>query len=115
MFKTYAGNWTDLRTVLTPAPIEIDYHHNPNEHDGLAYWQRMDEAYTGALEILKQAQRDGNSYVMFRHGWSTSRPGATTYRPQIRKLMRSKEATPYIVRKNCIQHWSVFVAAIRPK
>src|ERR1035437_9916430 len=51
---------------------------------------------------------------MFLHGWSTSRPGNTTSRSQVRKLMQSKESTPYIVRRDCIQHDTVFVAAIRP-
>ena len=112
MFKKYTGDWTDLRKL---APCEIDYHADPNERDGLGYWERMDETFKGALEILKHAQEDGHTYVMFRHGSSTSRWGATTHRSQIRKLMRSKEATPYIIRKDCIQHRSVFVAAIRPK
>lgn len=31
-----------------------------------------------------------------------------------RSVMRIKEATPYVVRAHCIQHPSVFVAAIRP-
>ena len=39
--------------------------------DGLDYWQRMDETSKEELEILKQAQRDGETYVMFRHGSST--------------------------------------------
>ncbi len=38
----------------------------------------------------------------------------TTARSVIRGLMRSKAATPYIVRNQCIQHHSCFVAAIRP-
>jgi hypothetical protein len=114
MFKKHAGDWTELRK-LTPAPWEIDYHADPNEPDGLDRWQRMDETIKGALEILKRAQEDRVTYVMFLHGSSTSRPGATTHRSQIRKLMRSKEATPYVIRNDCIQHPSVFVAAIRPK
>jgi hypothetical protein len=114
MFKKYTGDWTDLRK-LTPAPCEIDdYHVDPNEPDGLTYGEHMDKTFKEALETLKQKQEDGEIYVMFRHGSSTSRRGATTHRSQIRKLMRSKEATPFIIRKNCIQHAAVFVAAIRP-
>ena len=115
MFKEYEGPWTDLRKLLVPAPREIDYHPESNQHDGLDFWRRMDNAYKDTLEILKQAQEDCDTYVMFLHGSSTSRPGATTFRSQIRKLMRSKEATPYIIRKECIQHRSVFVARIRHK
>jgi hypothetical protein len=115
MFKRYTGCWADLRKQLTPAPLEVDYHHDLNEPDGLAFYERMAETYKGALEILKQAHKDGVTYVMFRHGSSTPRRGATTHRSQIRRLMRSKEATPYVIRKECIQHRSVFVAAIRSK
>jgi hypothetical protein len=57
--------------------------------DGLDYWQRMDETSKEELEILKQAQQDGETYVMFRHGSSTSRLGATTHRSQIRKRMQA--------------------------
>jgi hypothetical protein len=65
------------------------------------------------LETLKEAQETGEKWVMFIHGWSGSRQ--TTSRSQIRGLMRSAGATPYIVRSECIQHDSVFIAAIRQK
>jgi hypothetical protein len=76
MFKKYEGDWTDLRTRLKPPPVEVDdYHPDSNEFDGLDYWQRMDRTCKRALEILKQAQEDSETYVMFRHGSSTSRRG----------------------------------------
>jgi len=74
----------------------------------------MAAVYSDALEALKNAQLNKLDYVVFTHGWSTSRPGTITSRSHVRKLMRSREATPYIIRRNCIQHHSVFVAAIRP-
>ena len=66
------------------------------------------------MKALKDAYGDGLRYVIFSHGSSTSRRGQTTARSVVRNLMRSKDATPYIVRDQCVQHDSVFAAAIRP-
>jgi hypothetical protein len=112
MFKSEAGNWVNYRALN---PLEINYHAEPGELDGLSYYERMDQTKVGVLKILKSAQQDDVSWVLFIHGSSTSRQGNTTYRSVIRGVMRSKDATPYIIRKECIQHPSVFVAAIRPK
>jgi len=69
-----------------------------------------------ALAALKEAYEHGVRYVLFTHGWSTSEGWRqTTARSVVRTLMRSRAATPYIVRRECIQHNSAFVAAIRPK
>ncbi len=72
-----------------------------------------DWVYTIALDNLKRAYERGVKYVIFTH--ESFRPGRTTACSHVRKLMRSKDATPYIIRSKCIQHISVFVAAIRPK
>ena len=114
MFKRGYGNWIDYRN-LVPPPLEIDYHAGEGENDGLDYWQRMSAVPGGVLKILRKAQDSGDKWVMFRHGCSTSRPDKTTCRSQIRACMRSPDATPFIIRKECIQHYSVFVAAIRAK
>lgn len=111
-FKREYGDWTEYRKLSEVREID-DYHPN-DDRNHMDYWQAMDEVYKGALEVLKNAQQKGYEHVIFRHGWSTSRQGKTTTRSQIRKLMRSPEATPYIIRRNSIQHDSVFVAAIRP-
>jgi hypothetical protein len=42
---------------------------------------------------LTTAQNNGRPYLMFVHGWSTSRPGKTTARSVVRNFMRSKAAT----------------------
>jgi hypothetical protein len=42
-----------------------------------------------------------------------SRPGKTTARSVVRGFMRSKEATPFVVKVDCIQHNTVFIAKIR--
>jgi hypothetical protein len=106
-------NWTEYRQRF-PGIREVDFHRS-GENDGLDYHERMDRVYEDALAALKQAQSDGVPYVMFRHGWSTSVGWSqTTSRSVVRGLMRSKVATPFIVRSRCIQHESVFIAAIRP-
>ena len=95
---------------------EIDeYHYDTREWSELDFYGRMHAIATNALQNLKQAYEDGISHVMFRHGHSTSRLGATSARSMIRGVIRDKAATPYILRSKCIQHNSVFIAAIRPK
>ena len=109
-FKRESGNWTQYRKL--PSVVEVDFHlseHGPR----LPYWEAMGQVHQTALESLKAAQEAGNRYVLFTHGWSTSRLGKTTARSEVRSLMRSPEATPYIIRRECIQHDSVFVAAIK--
>ena len=74
----------------------------------------MQAVWDRALSALVEAQRSGKKYVLLTHGSTTSRIGKMTARSQVRKLLRSKEATPYVIRRESIQHDSVFVAAIRP-
>jgi len=116
-FQRGFGDWTQYRQL--PSLMEADFHcseygrrEGPRE---MPYEDVMFDARDDALEALKAAQEQGIRYVLFTYGASTSRPGKTTARSQVRGLMRSKEATPYICRRECIQHETVFVAAIRPK
>jgi hypothetical protein len=111
MFKREAGDWVRFREL--PNLMERDLHWAGETPTG-AYWEHMETVWRVALESLRAAQTQGKQFVLFTHGWSTSRGGVTTSRSQVRKLMASKEATPYILRSQCIQHNSVFVAAIRP-
>lgn len=105
-----AGNWTRFRAL--PDLVEVDFHHEgPRE---VEYWQAMEDVERSALDALREAQKDGRRYVLFLHGSSTSRLGQTTARSVVRTLMRSPRATPFIERKSCVQHYSVFLAAIRP-
>lgn len=110
MFNQRGGNWTDFRQL--PGVKEVDLHF-ASEPSTQAYWENMDEVKEIALRSLQQAQAKGAQYVLFTHGHSTSRMGQQTARSVVRGLMRSKEATPYIMRSECIQHYSVFVAKIR--
>lgn len=113
MFKAGSGNWTQYRQL--PDVIEVDFHYSEYGTRQVPYEDAMSDIGADALKALQSAYQQGKRYVLFTHGSSTSRPGKTTARSEIRGLMRSKEATPYICRSECIQHNSVFVAAIRPK
>ena len=76
--NTRNGNWTDLRSEfgLTPDD-EIDLHfgrrdpHTPYD-DVMADVARLVESK------LIEAQKNKRPYVLFVHGWSTSRPGQRT-------------------------------------
>lgn len=110
-FKMESGDWTRYKEL--PSCVEVDFHWSDGGAREVPYWEAMEQVSEVALESLKKAQNDGTRYVLFTHGWSTSRQGQITARSQVRKLMRSPAATPYVIRKECIQHDSVFVAAIR--
>ncbi len=115
MLRVQKGDWKEYRKL--PDQLEVDFHRSGvdgrNTHGSYQY--NMELVYADAIESLKKAHAEGKQSVLFTHGCSTSRIGQTTSRSQVRKAMRSKEATPYILRPKCIQHDSVFVAIIRPK
>lgn len=104
------GPWHEYRTF--GKVYEIDFHRGRRDPD-LSYWDAMAQVGRDVFDALKFAQRNGYDFVLFTHGWSTSRLGATTSRSMVRGLMRSPEATPFILRSRSIQHESVFLAAIR--
>ena len=108
--KRESGDWTRYRMLL--GPREIDFHHGRRDVT-VPYGAVMGEVYATALQAIKQAHADGESYVMLRHGASTSRPGQTTARSTIRGLIRSPVVTPYVNRRDSIQHDTVFVVAIK--
>ena len=107
------GNWTRYREqfALTSAG-EIDLHFGRRDPT-TPYWEIMDGVAALVEERLREAQKNGRPYVMFVHGWSTSRPGQTTARSVVRGFMRSSAATPLIERGGCIEHDTVFVAKVR--
>lgn len=108
-FYCEAGDWVKYRQL--PDLIEVDFHWQEMER-GLHY-ENMQQVWDQALRALTEAYTQKKKFVLFTHGSSTSRIGKTTARSQVRKLMRSKIVTPYINRSACIQHDSVFLAAIR--
>jgi len=115
MFKIDDGDWTRFRSL--PGVQELDLHLSGckgEPADWTPYYERMSDIYDSVLQTLRTLQSDESVLrLLIRHGRSTSRPGKTTSRSQVRKLMRSRDATPYIIRAQSIQHPSVFVAALR--
>ena len=109
MFKKESRDWKEYRT-LEGQIREYDCHFGSDY--GMAYHELMESIYDDVLKILQDEYNRGGDWVLITHGWSTSRRGNITARSQVRKLMRDKDATPFIDRKRCIQHHSVFVAAI---
>ena len=110
MFKKESGDWKIYKQL--PNSVIVDFHYSDADSMG-SYHENMEWVYEMTLNAIEQAQKEKKDFVIFTHGCSTSRRGKTTSRSQVRTLMRSKDATPYIIRKECIQHYSVFVAAIR--
>lgn len=116
MQRIETGDWTKYRSL--PGSIEVGFHfsdygwrdYGPRE---VSFSEYMANAEALALDSLKKAHERGLGYVIFTHGHSTSRPGRQSARSKVRAAMGSKAATPYIFRRNSIQHNSVFVAAIR--
>jgi hypothetical protein len=115
--RVNAGNWTEYRS-RSPRMIEVDFHfadYNPRHYGPResTFSDYMEQAARLALESLCKAYERGLEYVLFTHGHSTSRMGRTSARSQVRAMMRSKEATPYINRRASRKDNSVFLAAIR--
>jgi hypothetical protein len=108
-FQSGSGDWIEYRQL--PGLVDLDLHYADN--NPVPFHEKMARVHREALEALQGAQANGKEFLLIRHGHSTSRPGRTTARSVVRALMRSKEATPFIVRKACTQHYSVFVATIR--
>ena len=111
--QKHRGNWTDLRGLFgITRDDEIDFHFGRSDF-GTPYEKVMVEVASLVEGKLRKAQEKGRPYVMFIHGWSTSRRGKTTARSVVRAFMRSSTATPLIERAGCVQHETVFVAKIR--
>jgi hypothetical protein len=73
----------------------------------------MDEVRDDTLAELVAAQKCGAEWLLIRHGSSTSGPGKRTARSVVRGIMRSPAATPFIVRRDCVQHEQVFLARMQ--
>jgi hypothetical protein len=109
-FQTYKGSWTDLRNQ--PELVEVDFHFGSSQGGG-GYREHMAEIHEKVLSALSSAQEAGERFVLFTHGKSTSGPGRVTARSVVRGIMRSPAATQFIVRAQCVQHESAFLAKIR--
>jgi len=115
MFNQENRNWTEYRKL--PKLCEVDFHPHDRYDDfrHLTYDEKIYWWHEKTCNALQSAYEGGFQWVLFLHGHSTSRPGKTTARSVVRGIMRSKDATPFIVRRECIQHPSVFLAAIRER
>jgi hypothetical protein len=114
MSKTFQKGWGDWKRYRRPDCREVDLHFGERDRRAKTYKQAMAEITELVERTLREAQRDGQAYIMFRHGRSTSRRGKVTARSQVRGFMRSPKATPLIQRDQCIQHETIFLAKVRP-
>ena len=113
-FQRGYGDWRQYRSQFGLTELdEIDLHFGERDRSRFSYAEVMAEVVDTVKAKLEEARLNGRSHVMIIHGSSTSRRGKTTARSQVRGFMRSKEATPLIDRKECIQHNTVFVAKLR--
>jgi hypothetical protein len=112
-FSRENGDWKLFRSRFTLEPTdEIDLHFGRRD-PWTPYGHVMADVRRLVEQSLKTAQENGRPYVMFIHGSSTSRRGKMTARSVVREFMRSPDATPFVDRKGCIQHQTVFLAKIR--
>lgn len=109
-FRTESGDWTRFRALK---PREFDLHRCEWGRREVPYWVAMQEVRDDTLAELVAAQKSGAEWLLIRHGGSTSGPGKTTARSVVRRIMRSSSATPFIVRRDCVQHEMVFLARIQ--
>jgi hypothetical protein len=111
--KREQGDWVRYRERLGLLETdEVDLHFGQRDRN-VSYEEAMADVKELVGDSLRKAQENGRPYVVFVHGHSTSRPGQQTARSVVRWFMRSKEATPFIVKAQCIQHPTVFIAKIR--
>jgi hypothetical protein len=109
-FRLYSGDWTALRKMN---PREVDLHFGRREPDK-SYGEAMGDVHRLVLTEMQRAQRDCIPYVLFTHGCSTSDGWQkVTARSVVRGLMRGRASTPYVIRCECIQHDTAFLARIR--
>ena len=80
------GNWVHYRERFgLSKEDEVDLHLGPRDRR-VRYDEVMGDVERLVKERLRDAQQNGRPYLMFIHGWSTSRPGR-------RRLARSCAAS----------------------
>ena len=117
-FRIGLGDWTQYRAL--PGLMEVDLHLSDNrqswDEPPVPYWEKMNQVEGTVLRELEDGFNDPDTqHILFMHGWATSQNGKQTTRSVVRGIMRGKAATPYIDRRCCIQHYSVFVAALKQR
>ena len=73
MFQEASGNWTDYRRFSNL--VEIDFHYSDEGRRSISYSEAMESVRETALNGLTRAYEEGNQFVLFVHGSSTSRLG----------------------------------------
>jgi hypothetical protein len=111
--QKYEGDWRDLRKQH-PERVEIDFHRGRRPYDK-PYWECMNEVGIETFDAIKDAYQRGVPYLLIGHGYSTSRPFHTSARSVVRSVLRSKKVTPFVDRKNCVQHPACFLVALKPR
>jgi hypothetical protein len=111
--KREDGDWTRFRNL--PNLMEIDFHPHSFVGEFNCFWDKMRYVEEKTESAIIEAYEKGYDYLLVTHGHSTSRPFMTTSRSIVRTVFRSKEITKYVFKKECIQHYSVFVFCIRKK
>ena len=110
-FKTGFGDGREWKNH--PKSSVTDFHYGKDH--GMEHWELVERWHKETMDALIKAQKEGCDYILFSHGSSSSRQGWQTARSEVRKIMHGKEGTPFIIRKNCIDYGSSFLAAIQPK
>ena len=114
--KREQGDWVSYRQCFGLSKAdEVDLHRGLRDRNVTSYEEAMADVERIVQDSLRNAQENGRPYLMFIHGYSTSRSAQTTARSVVRGFMRSREATPFIVRAQCIQHPTVFIAKIKSR
>lgn len=93
---------------------EVDLHFG-RRGPGVSYDEVMAEIARLVETKVQEAHAKGRPYILFIHSHSTSRGNNTTARSVVRGFMRSREATPYIDRRHCVEHPSAFLVKLKPK
>jgi hypothetical protein len=109
--KHAGGPWIELDK---PGAQRLDLHFGKGD-GSKPYQERMSDVLRLVFDTLKQAQSDGVEWILITHGSSTSGAFKTSARSVVRGLMRSPEATPFIVRKDCVQHETAFLVRVNPR
>jgi hypothetical protein len=116
MFKSVGGDWLLLGEQYDPREVDLHFKEIDLAEHGrhVPYEEKMGQVRELVERELRKAHAEGVPWLMFLHGHSTSLGWQdTTSRSIVRRLMRSKAATPMIVRSKCIQHESVFLVRLR--
>jgi len=114
MFIKKSGNLSELKDQENIREIKVSSCGTVTKA-AQSRWETLNELWDTSLQELKKAQEDGLNFLIIKHGKAPNKRGQVSVGSQIRTLIRSHAAGPYIFRSKCMQYESAFVVAIRPK